>query len=146
MFDDNVVGQLINNTNPEAILDPKYSFKGVNDDVNSVCWLPGSETDLLAATEDNLKICDTRSPWINNKLITEKRIQEIKFDPFDDYRFACMTQNSIKIFDIRIIQKPQFQLRDEYLVNFEWSLQRPDLLASFNRNSDLVKLWDINCH
>ena len=60
LLNDQVVGQLMSNTNPEAILDPKYSFKGVNDDVNSVCWLPGSETDLLAATEEHLKLCDTR--------------------------------------------------------------------------------------
>jgi len=55
-----VVGQLISNPNPETILEPKFQFKGLNDDVNAVCWLPNSETDLLAAVEDNMKICDTR--------------------------------------------------------------------------------------
>ena len=85
----------------------------MNDDVNSVCWLPGSETDLLAATEDSLKFCDTRTPWFTNKFISEKRIHAIKFDPFDDYRFACFTQNYIKIYDIRINQKTQFLLHDD---------------------------------
>lgn len=101
LFDDQVVGKLISSPNPETILDPKYQFKGVNDDVYSVCWLPGSETDLLAAIEDNLKICDTRQPWISNRFINDKHILNIKFDPFDDYRFACQTSSHIKIYDIR---------------------------------------------
>jgi hypothetical protein len=60
LVDEQVVGQLISNPNPETILEPKFKFKGLNDDVNAVCWLPNSETDLLAAVEDNMKICDTR--------------------------------------------------------------------------------------
>lgn len=118
----------------------------MNDDVNAVCWMPVSETDLLAATEDNLKICDTRQPWINNKFVSDKHILGIKFDPFDPYRFACQTYNQIRIFDIRINQKPQFVLRDEQILGFEWSLHSQNLIASYNRNSNIVKFWDVNSY
>lgn len=38
----------------------KHEFKEVNDDVNALIWLPNSACEIMAATEDNLMICDTR--------------------------------------------------------------------------------------
>jgi hypothetical protein len=37
-------------------------------------------------------------------------------------------------------------LRDDQMLGFEWSLHSQNLLASFNRNSSIVKFWDINSY
>lgn len=58
-------------TGPESILEPRYEFKEVTDNVNSLVWLPNSACEILVATEDNVIICDTRSPGTINKFIDE---------------------------------------------------------------------------
>ena len=42
------------NLETRVITEEKTSFDQVNDEVNALCWLPESATDLLAATEDSL--------------------------------------------------------------------------------------------
>lgn len=78
--------------------------------------------------------------------MNDKHINDIKFDPFDDFRFACRTSNLIRIYDIRLANRPQFVLRDEQMLGFEWSLHTANLIVSFNRNSSIVKFWDINSY
>ena len=60
----------------------------MNDDVNTLVWLPNSACEIMAATEDNLMICDTRQTWTISKFIdkgNDKRIYDIKFDPQNPY-------------------------------------------------------------
>lgn len=54
------IGTMHNTADPETITQEKISFDQVNDDVNAVRWLPGSATNMLAATRDSLLICDIR--------------------------------------------------------------------------------------
>ena len=51
---------MYNMVEPETITEEKYSFAQVMDDVGALCWLPESATEMLAATQDSLLICDTR--------------------------------------------------------------------------------------
>ena len=53
---------MYNMADPVTISEEKINFN-VNDDVNALCWLPQSGTDLLAATIDNLLFCDIRASW-----------------------------------------------------------------------------------
>lgn len=48
---------------PETITEEKVNFAQVSDEVDALCWMPDSGTDLLAATKDNLLFCDTRASW-----------------------------------------------------------------------------------
>ena len=109
--------------------EPKYEFKDINDDVNALAWLPSSQNDILVATEDNLKICDIRSTWTIKKFIEEvsfknESVYSIKFDPFDNNRFAAQCFKTIKIFDLRNRKRPLFELKDETyfrrIDGFEW--------------------------
>ena len=47
----------------------KHDFKEVNDDVNALVWLPQSACEIMAATEDNVMVCDTRQTWTINRVI-----------------------------------------------------------------------------
>ena len=83
----NEKGRLIKTLVAESISKVKYEFKEVKDEVNAVVWLPNSATDLIAATENNLVICDTRQPWVVKQKIVDtgntRIVSSIKFDPFD---------------------------------------------------------------
>ena len=51
----------------------------------------------------------------------------MKFDPFDNHRLAAYTQNTIKIYDLRIQNKPQYILKckdGETLRGIDWSHYR----------------------
>ena len=85
---------------------------------------------MVVATENSLMICDTRDcSWPVRNLIEEQKNDSIigmKFDPFDNYRLAAYTQNTIKIYDLRI-SKPQYILKckdGETLRGIDWSYYR----------------------
>jgi len=67
------------------------------------------------ATEENLTICDLRAVW-NVKKFSEdancKNVNCLKFDPFDNNRFAALSQENLKIFDLRNRKRPLFILKD----------------------------------
>jgi len=105
---------MYNTVDPITITEERYNFAQVSDDVNAVCWLPSSCNDLLAATPDSLLICDLRASWASKKHQIEenshKGIFGIKFDPFDKNRFATISHETIKVFDLRI-SCPQYVIR-----------------------------------
>ena len=130
----------------------KFAFNEVNDDVNALCWIPDSATEMIVATEDSLMICDTRfSSWpVRNHIEEQKNnaIIGIKFDPYDKHRFAAFTQNMIKIYDLRI-PKPQYILKykeGDHIRGIDWSHYRQSLIASYSQNSDEIRFWDLNNH
>ena len=147
------MGRLLNITNPDAIFQEKFAFNEVNDDVNALRWIPDSATEMVVATEDSLMICDTRmASWpVRNRIEEQKNnsIIGIKFDPYDKHRFAAFTQNTIKIYDLRI-PKPQYILKykegGDHIRGLDWSHYRQSLLASYSQNSDEIMFWDLNNH
>jgi hypothetical protein len=54
---------MYNVVDPETITEEKISFAQVSDGVGALCWLPESDTDLLAAMKDSLIMCDIRASW-----------------------------------------------------------------------------------
>ena len=50
----------------------------------------------------------------------------------------------IKVYDIRINNSPQYVLQGENFLGFDWSHYCRSLIATYSRNSDIVKFWDIN--
>lgn len=129
----------------------KFEFKEVNDDVNALVWLPNSACEMLAATEDNLMMCDTRQTWTINKVIdhgNNKKIYDIKFDPFNSNQFATKSEDKIKIYDLRNPKKgPLYTLQHQSkssLAGFEWAQYRSGLLATWLEQSKIVNFWDLN--
>ena len=122
---------------PETITEEKVNFAQVSDEVDALCWIPDSGTDLLAATKDNLFICDTRASWTSQHQIEEyshKGIFGIKFDPFDKNRFATISKDSVRIYDKRI-STPQYVLckfHDSEFLGFDWSQYCQSLLATYS--------------
>ena len=58
----------------------------------------------------------------------------IKFDPFDQTRFATYSEDALKVFDLRNIRKPLFIIKEQGdlpIGGFEWSSYRKNLLISF---------------
>ncbi len=84
-------------------------------------------SDLFVATEESLSICDIRASWTAKKFIEDvhgKNIGNIKFDPFDNNRFAAQTKESIKVFDLRNRRRPLFNLKvnqKSSFAGFVWS-------------------------
>lgn len=72
-----------------------------------------SEYELLCGSDKFLRICDTRqSLYYKNSIDDEggagshkKEILGIKFDPFEARRFASFSEDTIKIFDLRMTKK-----------------------------------------
>ena len=100
------IGSMHREEDPEIISVPKINFDKVCDDVNALCWVPDSlGHDLLAATRDSLLKCDIRASYSSYNQIeesTNKEIVDIKFEPNNPNRFATLSKESIKVYDMRI--------------------------------------------
>ena len=71
----------------------------------------------------------------------------IKFDPFDSRRFATLTEENIKIFDVRNMRRPIVVLSEpensallshddmKQFGGFEWSQLRSNLIVSFMKKT-----------
>jgi WD40 repeat protein len=97
-------GRLFKIHEAETVSEYKFQFKEINDDVNALVWVPNSACEMLAATEDSLIVCDTRQTWTISKEIdhgNNKKIYDIKFDPFNANQFATRSEDKIKIYDLR---------------------------------------------
>lgn len=98
---------------PDIILDPKVSFQKVHDDIFSISWFQDSDFLLIFGTEKQLKICDIRQSLSFKHTIEEahnNNVFDIKFDPFDQGRFASVSDETIKIFDLRNTKKALFEI------------------------------------
>ena len=90
-----------------------------------------SKSELIYSTDKYIRICDTRD-YQNFKSqfedVNQSQVLGIKFDPFDPRRFATLSDDAIKVFDLRNIKKPFFvikeQKEDQQFGGFEWSLYR----------------------
>ena len=144
----NLVCNMYNVVDPETITEEKISFAQVSDGVGALCWLPESDTDLLAAMKDSLIMCDIRASW-KKQIIEEDSNQEVKgirFDPFDKNRYATISKQMVKVYDIRI-NRPQYVLigdESSEFMGFDWSQYCKSLIATFSKNSSIVKFWDLN--
>lgn len=67
-------------------------------------WFPGSETNLLVAIKDSLISVDKRNSWQKNVIEEDshKEVRGIKFDPFDSKRYATISKEMVKVYDIRL--------------------------------------------
>ncbi len=95
---------------PDLIFEPKHAFSKINEDIYALCWFVDSKNELLYGTETHVKVCDTREYQSHQKGIfedqTRGQVTSIKFDPFDSRRFAALTEENVKIFDLRNMKRP----------------------------------------
>ena len=69
----------------------------VVDDIYSISWLPDSEYELIYANENQIQFCDTRQSYNRKTIVHQenqtKQILNIKFDPFNEKRFATIAED-----------------------------------------------------
>ena len=133
----------------------------VTDDIYSIAWLPDSEFELIYATENQINFVDTRQNF-NKKMIVSlenqsKQINTIKFDPFNRRRFAAMSEDQIKIFDLRASNQILFSIKSEKegmqsqelnqfgqtFSGLDWCLNRENLIVTYSKRSSLARFWDL---
>lgn len=135
---------------PDLIFEPKHAFTKINEDVYALSWFVESKHELLYGTDTNVKVCDTREFQSLHKGqfddSNKSAVLSIKFDPFDSRRFGALTDEAIKVFDLRNMRRPLVLINnsqinqgnnqgERYFGGFEWSLLRSNLLVSFMKRS-----------
>ena len=148
-FSENAVAKLEQKQRPDILYEAKYSFQKIQENIFSLCWFTDSKTELIYGTDKQIRICDTRD-YQNYKNqfddINSSQVFGIKFDPFDPRRFAAITEENIKIFDLRNNKKPLFVIKnreEDLFAGFDWSLYRSNLLVSFSKKYQRVILYNL---
>jgi hypothetical protein len=107
---ENTVAKLEPKYRAELIFEPKHAFAKINEEIFALCWFPDSKHELLYGTETHVKLCDTREYQSHHKGVYEDQakgqVTSIKFDPFDSRRFAALTEENLKVYDIRYMRSP----------------------------------------
>ena len=81
----------------------------------SIAWYPDSDSELIVGSDKYIRIVDIRLNHTyksNLDDVHSKQVLGIKFDPFKPTRVATMTDDIIKIFDLRNPKKPMFVIKD----------------------------------
>lgn len=117
---------------------------GQNDACLSLCWLPREQKLLLAGMHRNLAIFDLRNT--NQKMfVNSKAVQGVTVDPFFHDRVASFHEGQVTIWDLRKFEKPVLTLTEQPkpLTKVAWCPTRSGLLATLTRDSNIIKLYDM---
>ena len=124
--------------------------------VSSLAFLPSSSHLLLAGISHRwLRLFDLRSPSTPAVNVASK-VHGIATDPFDPHRVACFGDGVISVWDARKLHQPllMFSERDaiadgarlrpgSVYTNIEFSTTRRGCLATLEKDSSYVRLWDL---
>ncbi|XP_028398723.1 GATOR complex protein MIOS-B-like isoform X2 [Dendronephthya gigantea] len=120
-------------------------------ETTSVTWFPTDPMTLIAGQGGKfLKIFDVRDNpemYFKAKSFTNtKAVYGVCVDPSLEYRVASFVegdQGAVLVWDIRHFEKPILALPGENVVQIEWNRTRSGLLASLQKNTNVVHLHDI---
>ncbi|KAL4646854.1 WD repeat-containing protein mio [Arapaima gigas] len=126
-----------------VVTKPLYEL-GQNDACLSLCWLPREEKLLLAGMHRNLAIFDLRNTS-QKMFVNTKAIQGVTVDPFFHHRVASFFEGQVAIWDLRKFEKPVLTLSEQPkpLTKVAWCPTRAGLLATLTRDSNVVRLYDM---
>ena len=114
---EDTVAKVEQKAKPDLIFEPRNAFAKINEDVYSLCWFVDSKHELLYGTDTNVKMCDIREYQSHFKAqyedVNKSQVHSIKFDPFDSRRFASLTDDGIKIYDLRSMKRPLIIISNE---------------------------------
>ncbi|KAJ8949341.1 hypothetical protein NQ314_008261 [Rhamnusium bicolor] len=144
--DSNNSGRLAVNTMAPAVelVKPVAEF-GTSETTNSLAWFHGTSR-LLACGMNmkNIKIYDMRDP---NKMINStitKAVYGVCMNPYGDRHLASFHDNQIFVWDLRNFEKPVLTLpQTKPLLKIAWCPTKFSLLASLQRESSVINLYDI---
>ncbi|KAM4704774.1 GATOR2 complex protein MIOS isoform 2-T2 [Rhinophrynus dorsalis] len=126
-----------------VVTKPLYEL-GQNDACLSLCWLPKDQKLLLAGMHRNLAIFDLRNT--NQKMfVNTKAVQGVTVDPHFQDRVASFFEGQVAIWDLRKFEKPVLTLTEQPkpLTKVAWCPTRTGLLATLTRDSNIIKLYDM---
>ncbi|XP_016136994.1 WD repeat-containing protein mio-like [Sinocyclocheilus grahami] len=118
---------------------------GQNDACLSLCWLPRDHQKLLlAGMHRNLAIFDLRNTS-QKTFVNTKAIQGVTVDPHFQDRVASFFEGQVAIWDLRKFEKPVFTLTEQPkpLTKVAWCPTRMGLLATLTRDSNIIRLYDM---
>uniref|UniRef100_A0A8C9SGH6 Missing oocyte, meiosis regulator, homolog (Drosophila) n=1 Tax=Scleropages formosus TaxID=113540 RepID=A0A8C9SGH6_SCLFO len=126
-----------------VVTKPLYEL-GQNDACLSLCWLPRDQKLLLAGMHRNLAIFDLRNTS-QKMFVNTKAIQGVTVDPFFHDRVASFFEGQVAIWDLRKFEKPVLTLSEQPkpLTKVAWCPTRAGLLATLTRDSNVVRLYDM---
>nr|XP_023658371.1 GATOR complex protein MIOS [Paramormyrops kingsleyae]XP_023658372.1 GATOR complex protein MIOS [Paramormyrops kingsleyae]XP_023658373.1 GATOR complex protein MIOS [Paramormyrops kingsleyae] len=126
-----------------VVTKPLYEL-GQNDACLSLCWLPRDQKLLLAGMHRNLAIFDLRNTS-QKMFVNTKAIQGVTVDPYFHDRVASFFEGQVAIWDLRKFEKPVLTLSEQPkpLTKVAWCPTRTGLLATLMRDSDVVRLYDM---
>ncbi|ORX91418.1 hypothetical protein K493DRAFT_339376, partial [Basidiobolus meristosporus CBS 931.73] len=124
---------------------------GSSEAITSCAWFPDSPSQLVAGMGLKwLRVYDVRADSSSppGVIFATKAIYGISVDPFHPYRFASHTEDGIvKIWDIRKPTEAVLTIngstRSAGLSNMAFSPRRSGLLATLGKESNYVRIWDI---
>lgn len=126
-----------------VVTKPLYEL-GQNDACLSLCWLPRDQKLLLAGMHRNLAIFDLRNT--SQKIfVNTKAVQGVTVDPYFHDRVASFYEGQVAIWDLRKFEKPVLTLTEQPkpLTKVAWCPTRTGLLATLTRNSNIIRLYDM---
>ncbi|XP_038624378.1 GATOR complex protein MIOS isoform X3 [Tachyglossus aculeatus] len=133
---------------PEAeagpvVTKPLYEL-GQNDACLSLCWLPRDQKMLLAGMHRNLAVFDLRHAS-QKMFVGTKAVQGVVVDPHFHDRVASFYEGQVAIWDLRKFEKPVLTLPEQAkpLTKVAWCPTRTGLLATLTRDSNVVRLYDM---
>lgn len=111
----------------------------------SLAWFYGSSKLLASGMNGkNIKIFDLRDP---NKMVNStstKGVFNVCTNPNDDTHLASFYDNQICLWDMRNFEKPiVFIPQNKPVVKIEWCPTKYSSLASLQRDSSVINLYDI---
>lgn len=117
---------------------------GQNDACLSLCWLPRDQKLLLAGMHRNLAIFDLRNTS-QKMFVNTKAVQGVTVDPYFHDRVASFYEGQVAIWDLRKFEKPVLTLTEQPkpLIKAAWCPTRTGLLATLTRDSNIIKLYDM---
>ncbi|KTF80047.1 hypothetical protein cypCar_00040449, partial [Cyprinus carpio] len=127
-----------------VVTKPLYEL-GQNDACLSLCWLPRDHQKLLlAGMHRNLAIFDLRNTS-QKTFVNTKAIQGVTVDPHFQDRVASFFEGQVAIWDLRKFEKPVFTLTEQPkpLTKVAWCPTRMGLLATLTRDSNIIRLYDM---
>ncbi|XP_063159760.1 GATOR2 complex protein MIOS [Candoia aspera] len=126
-----------------VVTKPLYEL-GQNDACLSLCWLPRDQKLLLAGMHRNLAIFDLRNTS-QKMFVNTKAVQGVTVDPYFHDRVASFYEGQVAIWDLRKFEKPVLTLTEQPkpLIKVAWCPTRTGLLATLTRDSNIIKLYDM---
>jgi WD repeat-containing protein mio len=146
---------------PRADLGPRADNRilqqhALTEIVSSLSFLPQSTHLLVAGISLRwLRLFDLRSPTPSATNVASK-VHGVATDPFDPHRIACFGENTVSVWDARMLSNPLLSFTEKdasadgasrtsrgIVQEIEFSSSRRGVLAVLHKDGSHVRFWDL---